>query len=592
MYILQISCIMILSFLLVLFLSERKMQKGTHKLYIALLVVSILELIFEGLTIYSVHRVSEISPIIFKTISRSYLTFVLTYFYLGFRYKSAFVTEETGMPDRGLAFIHVAQIILYAGIFLLPLGYESTEKGARFVYGPGMWFVYVGAAFYLFVIFSNYVEQVHRIARERLFPLVLGIGCGMAICFYYMCNPSSSIAGLALVIMGIAMYISIHESAGETQVTKDCEMCKEKLPGEPEIQKVSFRAPKVRILVVDDSEMNRKVLRKLLQKSEIQVEEASGGKECLELVRRNRYHLIFMDHLMPEMDGLEILEVIKKEHLCDDIPVVVMTANTLSMTEEDYLALGFTAFIEKPVLPEKLDLLIYRLLDKSWIASVETEEAVSEEKNVRIREDIEKTESQEDWKDLPAVNGLDYDYAALHFKSPSELTDTIRFLVEVMESDMKELQSYYRNRKEEQELHKFCTKVHSMKNSAMTVGIVPLAGLAKTLEDASREKNHVQICALMPVFEEKWEAYRLLLKEKFGVDNSKKVSANPHSEEITALFQSLREAAEGMDIDALDEIMMRIDNYVFAPEYEEKLQQIRQAVMNFDVDYLQEEGYL
>ena len=292
MYILQISCAIILGFLLVMFLSGKRIRKATDKLYIAILIVSMLQLVFECLSIWSVHRVADISPLLFKSINRSYLTLILTYFYLGFRYKSAFVREETGAEDKGLAFIHVAQVILYAGIFILPLGYELTETGAVYNHGPGMWTVYVGAAFYLFVIFSNYVEQMRRIAKEKLFPLVFGVGCGMFLCFCYMIYPALHITGAALVVMGMAMFISISASdrgikesepvVVSQEESVDKEIAEKEIAekeagdgGNTELSpdaKVSFCAPEVRILLVDDTAMNRRIIRNLLQKSQIQVE--------------------------------------------------------------------------------------------------------------------------------------------------------------------------------------------------------------------------------------------------------------------------------------------------------------------------------
>lgn len=593
MFKLQISCIIILCFLLALFLLEKKLKKGTQKLYVALSIVSIFEIVFEMLVMYSIQHIDTMTPVLFKTIHRSYLTLVLTFFYLNFRYKSTFVREEVGMPERGLAFIHVAQVILYAGIFLLPLGYEVTENGAQFAYGPGVWTIYVGAAFYLFVIFSNYCEQLRKIRKEILYPLILGVAIGMFTCFAHMCFPASNISGLGVAIVNIAMYISIHASEFYHSVKSEENEGKEKELPDRVVCHVSFEAPNARILIVDDSEMNRKVLKNLLQKTKMQIDEAAGGKECLELMRQNKYHLIFMDHLMPEMDGIETFEVLKDEHLCENVPVMVMTANTLSMTEEDYLALGFAAYMSKPILPEKLDAMVYKLLDKSLMSSVEKREVARKETEAVQELKTEETEkTEESWDELPMVDGLDYSYAALHFKSPSELTEMICFLIEVMRADLKELQSYAENLEEAQNLSNFRTKVHSMKNSAMTIGIVPLAGLAKTLEEAAKDENTEQIDVLLPVFAEKWEKYRVLLTEKFAADDSEKIIADPTAKEIQELFSQLRDAAEEMDIDALDAIMSRIDGYAFSPEYDEKLQQIRLAVMNFDIDYLKEEGYL
>ena len=591
MFDLQISCIAIICFLFVSFLLKGKFQKGTQKLYIVLLVVSALEILFEILAVLAIQQIGTMSPVVFKTIHRSYLTLVLTVFYLNFRYKSAFVLEEIGMPDKGIAFIHVAQVILYAGIFLLPIGYEITESGAKFSYGPGVWVAYVGAAFYLFVIFSNYCEQIRRIPKEQILPLVIGVGCGMVTCFMYMSNPKLNVSALGIVIVNIAMYISMQATEYYHKKEKENESVSETAETTT-VSRISFEAPEARVLIVDDSEMNRRVLRNLLQKTKMQIDEVPGGKECLELVRKNTYHLIFMDHMMPEMDGLETFEVLKNEHLCDTTPVIAMTANTMTMTEEDYLKLGFAAFSTKPILPEKLHVLVYQHLDKRLVTAVEKTEEVVEETKVKVQPMEEIGDVQDNWENLPTVDGLDYNYAALHFQSTSEFEEMIRFLVQVMSQDMEELKGYYAALDTEPNMHNYQTKVHSMKNSAMTVGIVPLAGLTKTLEEAAKDQNSKQISALMPIFEEKWEKYRVLLLINFEPDHSEKVQADPASEEISELFRKLRDAAEEMDIDALDRIMEQIEGYSFPQEYEEKLQQIRLAVMNFDVDYLREEGYL
>lgn len=593
MFKLQISCIAILCFLLVLFLMRRKYSKATHKLYIALLIVSVLGILFEILAIYSVQHIGVFSPVAFKTVHRAYLTFVLTYFYLQFRYKSAFVCEETGAQDKGIEFIHVAQVILYAGIFLLPIGYEVISEGPQFEYGPGIWVVYVGAAFYLLVVFCNYCEHLKKIEKERLFPLVLGVACGMVTCSVYMCKPATNVSGIGIVIMAIAMFISIQASEMSAQ-TETQEEEPDKVEKEETVGQVIFEAPQARALIVDDSDLNRKVLKNLLKKTMMQIEEAASGKECLELVRKNQYHLIFMDHLMPEMDGLETFETLKNEHLCEGVPVVAMTANALSMTEEDYLNLGFAAYAAKPILPERLMALIYGLLDKSLITSVEiTEKNVPETpKTEQVTSLPKEEEERSNWDEMPPVDGLDYNYAALHFKDPEEFKEMTCFLIGVMRSDIAELRGYYEDISDMQNLNDFRTKVHSMKNSAMTIGIVPLAGLAKALEDAAKDANAMQINALMPVFEEKWEKYRISLSEKFAGENGEKTKAEPSSPEVQELLRRLREAAEDMDIDALDEIMGRLDGYEFPSEYDEKMQKIRLAVMNFDVEYLQENGTL
>ncbi len=103
----------------------------------------------------------------------------------------------------------------------------------------------------------------------------------------------------------------------------------------------------MKILVVDDSEINLKVAEINLSKADYQVEKASSGKECIEKVGQNEYDAIFMDIMMPEMDGIETLKKLK-EMKSFKTPVMVFTSDT-TKTEEEYLVLGFYAYLNKPI---------------------------------------------------------------------------------------------------------------------------------------------------------------------------------------------------------------------------------------------------
>ena len=119
-------------------------------------------------------------------------------------------------------------------------------------------------------------------------------------------------------------------------------------------------APEAKILVVDDNEMNLLVVRKLLHKTQIQITEAMGGAEALELMRKERFDVIFLDHMMPDMDGIETLKLAKamEDNMSKDAPIIALTANAISGMREMYLAEGFDDYISKPIngriLEEKL----------------------------------------------------------------------------------------------------------------------------------------------------------------------------------------------------------------------------------------------
>lgn len=108
--------------------------------------------------------------------------------------------------------------------------------------------------------------------------------------------------------------------------------------------------------------LNLKVFTRLVKHTEAQITEATSGMECLELLRANSYDVVFLDHMMPEMDGIETLHVIKEEKLCEGTPIIMLTANAISGDKERYLAEGFDDFISKPVIPKTLDQMLLHYL--------------------------------------------------------------------------------------------------------------------------------------------------------------------------------------------------------------------------------------
>ena len=133
-----------------------------------------------------------------------------------------------------------------------------------------------------------------------------------------------------------------------------------------------FTAEQAHILVVDDTRMNLEVMKNLLKKTRIQIDTAESGEEALELVRQNFYDIIFLDHRMPHMDGMECFARMKelKDHKCPDSPVISLTANAVSGAREEYLTAGFADYLTKPIDSEKLEDMLIRYLpeDKVKIA--------------------------------------------------------------------------------------------------------------------------------------------------------------------------------------------------------------------------------
>lgn len=374
--------------------------------------------------------------------------------------------------------------------------------------------------------------------------------------------------------------------------------------------RTAFVAPEARILVVDDNDMNRRVFVSLLKSTKIQIDEAASGKACLERIKETRYDIIFLDHMMPELDGVETFRIMKqmKEFPSKDAPVVILTANAVVGAKEMYLEEGFKAFLAKPIDYRKLENLIVELLDKELIQSAENVAAEKEESENTVTDTIaEDNVSKEPdsvmTKELPMIDGLDWKYAVTHFPDEQGMLDTVKFFVSMIEYDAQELEKFFVNIHMDSGRKNYCTKVHSMKNSAATVGIIPLAGMAKVLEDAARENQPDVLEMMTPLFLERWRAYKKKTEPLFlGEDNvsdepggymeteageASGKEAGACKEEILKILEQIQVAAEEMDIDALDALWCRLEEYSFEGHQKEALEKIHIAILNFNVEFLQ-----
>lgn len=137
----------------------------------------------------------------------------------------------------------------------------------------------------------------------------------------------------------------------------------------------SFEAPEAKVLVVDDNEMNRMVAVKLLRETKVQVETASSGEECLEKTRNHYYHAIFMDHLMPQMDGIETLSRIRKQEngMCRETPVIALTANVISGADKFYRKQGFDSYLMKPINGALFEGMLLNFLPEELIVERDTD---------------------------------------------------------------------------------------------------------------------------------------------------------------------------------------------------------------------------
>ncbi len=338
-----------------------------------------------------------------------------------------------------------------------------------------------------------------------------------------------------------------------------------------------FTAKEARILVVDDNEINLKVISNLLKKIQVNVTTCTKGRDCLELVKEQYYDIIFLDHMMPDMDGIETLQAMRAmtNYPCEHSKIVALTANAITGAKEMYLAAGFDDFLTKPIFSEKL----YQFIRDNIREELITEgEAVTEHTETNAETNAEMPK-------LPMINGLDWNLAQLHFDDQETMLDTLRMFANHAEAEYQELSSYFAEISSEQGLSSYLTKVHSMKSSALLLGIYTLGGVAKILEDAARTEKVEVIRQFTPMFLESWLEFqaeiKLLTQEE---EDEGKPLATEHREVISKLFDQMVEAADILDIDELDRTMAALEQYRYEENIKQLLGKLKVSVEQFDVD--------
>ncbi len=249
----------------------------------------------------------------------------------------------------------------------------------------------------------------------------------------------------------------------------------------------AFTAPDVKVLVVDDNVINRKVARGFLKSYAFDLTEAESGPEAIDLVRENRYDIIFMDHMMPMMDGIEAAEIIRRD--CGEngaAPVIIaLTANAMEGMRERFLDRGFQDFIAKPLDRRELGQLLAR-----WVPEDRRQAGDAGQEDASLNAEAFQ------------IEGIDIEAASRYYSGGEEgfadllelyYTDGQRktgLLLQLSESD----------------IARYCVEVHGLKSASANIGAMEVSELARAQENAASQGDTAFIAREFPRLLEAYEA--------------------------------------------------------------------------------------
>lgn len=236
---------------------------------------------------------------------------------------------------------------------------------------------------------------------------------------------------------------------------------------------MGFTAPDANILVVDDNSINLDLICRILRETKGRIDTAANGAEALSLIGKNEYSIIFIDHMMPVMDGMETLSAIKNHELCPDTPIIVVTANAVLGKRNMYLEAGFDDYISKPVTGSRVGEILRKFIPHLII------ENSSQNEN--------ETEKQDEDKKMHIIDSLSFLNTEAALTYCCEDKD---FYIQILnayldENKTDEILGYYN----ENDMENYHILVHALKSASRTIGADYISEEALKLETAAKEND-------------------------------------------------------------------------------------------------------
>lgn len=257
-----------------------------------------------------------------------------------------------------------------------------------------------------------------------------------------------------------------------------------------------FTAPDASVLVVDDNSMNLRVVEGLLRPYKIKVYTADSGKAALKKVDCMNFDLIFMDHMMPEMDGVETFHCIRKKtgQYFQKVPIVALTANAIGGAREMFLNEGFNDFVAKPIELSALERVLRKMLPQNKI--------------INIFEDND-TELEEQVKSVSLLDGLDIDRGInCCGGSLKDYVDVTGIFYTDAPTRMRKMREAYENKNWKlYEIH-----AHALKSTSSSIGADDLSDAAKDLETAARNEDEDYIQRKQEIMFQEYERVVRMIK--------------------------------------------------------------------------------
>ena len=457
-------------------------------------------------------------------------------------------------------------------------------------------------------LFSRF-ERIEE-SRNRS---IEGTGLGMSITKRLLEMMGSSLEVESVYGKGSVFGFSIKQEVVKWEPLGDYEEAWKTSIKKMDAYKEKFVAPDAEILVVDDNSLNITVFVSLLKQTKIRIDTASSGNEGIALALRKHYDMIFLDHMMPEKDGIETLQELKADpdNPNWDTPYICLTANAISGAREEYIKAGFGDYLTKPVNTDELEEMLLKYLpeekvilrkDADGTGNNDSDKAVGRKNYEDSNKQSEQSGSFGNIKSDEQIDfpkrfriledaGIDVAEGIKNCDGAEQYDSILEIFCDSMEDLRKEIEDLYRD----VDYKNYTTKVHALKSSARIIGATSLGEEAQELENAGKREDLAYISEHHEAFIEKYLSFKEPLLTVLGRNDDNATETNEDKALIVAdktvmdaAYEEMEMAAQDMDSGRLDDVFDEMKGYSIPEEEKELFGKLEKAAYALDYDMVLE----
>ena len=354
--------------------------------------------------------------------------------------------------------------------------------------------------------------------------------------------------------------------------------------------KIDFIAPDAKILIVDDNAINITIAQGLMKPIGCTCVGARSGKEAIERLEKEEFDIVLMDHMMPEMDGVETTRVIRRlMPQIADMPIIALTANAMEGVREMFISEGMNDFVAKPIDIRNLSAKLKQWLPEEKILMGDAMHEVLDKKAEAGSIDVptdqaggsESMDSGDAGNAILEIEGLDHKKAIEALGSMELYQTIVKEYYRSGETKCAEIRAAYDN----EDWKDYTIKVHALKSSSRQIGALELGDMAEQLENAGKAldmdtiKNNTELT--LNTFNQLLDKLALYFKEE-EVDTGSLSEID--SDTFDAILGRLSAACDDLDMDEMEACRTELKKYAYNDEVQELLDQMYEAIDNIDVD--------